>query len=164
MDKSGNRSDVKKTGPAGTGTSRRAYGIFGGIINLAQANTARSNAPTSASSSPGNVNSVGSGGTSQDPQGSPSSIYTVTVTQAKDPPDCYTNPGKTYENLVSLKKVQTTEGIEKWKIRLVNMDSIHVLLWLAEVNYLAFFFSFLEIIQSLPFLLHYFKNKWLLRK
>jgi len=104
MDKSAGN---KKRSPAGT--SRRAYSIFGGIINLAQANATKSNAVgVPSSSSPGNV-SVG--GTSHDPQGS-SNVYTVTVTnsQAQAPPDCNTNPVKTYENVAAMKKKKSDQS------------------------------------------------------
>ena len=111
MDKSAGN---KKRSPAGT--TRRAYSIFGGIINLAQANTTKSNAvvPSSSSSSSPSSGNVGVGGggsggggsgTSHDPQGS-SNVYTVTVTNSQTPSDTNnSSPAKTYENVAAMKKV-----------------------------------------------------------
>lgn len=84
----------KKRSPAGT--SRRAYSIFGGIINLAQSHASgggKSNAS-------GSVSVVGS------PPGSASNVYTVTVTNSQNPAEASgTNQVRTYENVAAMKKV-----------------------------------------------------------
>ncbi|CAL8115162.1 unnamed protein product [Orchesella dallaii] len=70
----------KKRSPAGT--TRRAYSLFGGIINLAHTPTTKSIATSS------NV----SAGTTEDPQG-PSNVYTVIVNNDHTR-DCTTNQKK----------------------------------------------------------------------
>ncbi|ODN00524.1 hypothetical protein Ocin01_06159 [Orchesella cincta] len=70
----------KKRSPAGT--SRRAYSLFGGIINLAHTPTTKSIATSS------NVST----GTTEDPQG-PSNVYTVIVNNDHTR-DCTTNQKK----------------------------------------------------------------------
>lgn len=128
MDKS---AANKKKSPAGT--TRRAYSIFGGIINLTQQQQQQSHITKSnvLASSPGNVgggggagaavgssgkcSSVVGGGTSQDPQGSSSNVYTVTVTNSQTPDN--TNQVKTYENLVPMVVVRK---VNEWMDLLVS--------------------------------------------
>lgn len=70
------------------GTTRKAYNIFSGIINLTQQHQSYKSDALPLSSSSGGRNDPtvggGKGTTSLDPQGSPANVYTVPVTSSEN--------------------------------------------------------------------------------